>query len=143
LLAKEIELMDLRFHHVGLACKSIEVEQKAHRLLGYVDEGEIFVDPRQRIRGCFMVQGEMRMELLEPAGEGSPVYSFLSRGVKMYHQAFETDSIEQSIEDLRKAGAVLAVPPTPAVAFENRRIAFLMLRTQMLVELIQAAVTLS
>ncbi|HKE58456.1 MAG TPA: VOC family protein [Pyrinomonadaceae bacterium] len=130
--------MDLRFHHVGLACQSIEVEQKAHRLLGYLDEGEVFVDPMQRIRGCFMVQGGMRIELLEPAGEKSPVLSFLKRGIKMYHQAFETDQINNSIDELRQAGAVLTVPPTPAVAFAGRPIAFLLLRTKMLVELIQS-----
>jgi methylmalonyl-CoA/ethylmalonyl-CoA epimerase len=130
--------MDLRFHHVGLACESIAVEQKAHRLLGYLDEGEVFVDPLQRIRGCFMVQGGMRIELLEPAGEKSPVRSFLNRGIKMYHQAFETGDINHSIDELRKAGAVLAVPPTPAVAFAGRPIAFLLLRTKMLVELIQS-----
>ena len=129
--------MDLCFHHVGLACKNIEVEQAAHRLLGYVDESEVFVDPLQRIRGCFMVQGGMRVELLEPAGGGSPLESFLTRGVKMYHQAFETGAIETSIDELRRAGAVLVVPPTPAVAFAGRPIAFLMLRTAMLVELIQ------
>ena len=133
------QILDLRFHHVGLACKRIDVEQKAHRLLGYVDEGEIFVDPRQRIRGCFLVHGGMRIELLEPWGEDSPLQSFLSRGLKMYHQAFETAAIDASIDELRKAGAVLVVPPTPAVAFQNRPIAFLMLRTQMLVELIQSA----
>jgi methylmalonyl-CoA/ethylmalonyl-CoA epimerase len=129
--------MDLHFHHVGLACESIEVERSAHRLLGYIDEGEVFIDPVQRIRGCFMTQGGMRIELLEPAGEGSPVRSFLSRGIKIYHQAFETGDINHSIDELRKAGAVLAVPPTPAVAFAGRPIAFLMLRTKMLVELIQ------
>ena len=129
--------MELRFHHVGLACRSIQVEQTAHRLLGYVDEGEVFVDPKQRIRGCFMVQGAMRIELLEPWGEGSPIQSYLARGLKMYHQAFETAKINASIEELRRAGAVLVVPATPAVAFDGRPIAFLMLRTQMLVELIQ------
>lgn len=131
--------MDLRFHHVGLACRDIEVEQRAHRLLGYADEGVPFVDPLQRIRGCFMTHGGMRVELLEPAAEDSPLEPFISRGLKMYHQAFETAAIEHSIDELKGAGAALAVPPTPAVAFDQRPIAFLMLRTTMLVELIQAA----
>jgi methylmalonyl-CoA/ethylmalonyl-CoA epimerase len=130
--------LDLRFHHVGLACEDIEVERAAHRLLAYTDEGLVFVDPRQRIRGCFMVQGGMRIELLQPEGEGSPLRPHLTRGIKMYHQAFETDAIEASIDELRRGGAALAVPPTPAVAFGGRPIAFLMLRTTMLVELIQA-----
>lgn len=133
--------VNLRFHHVGLACRDIEVERTAHRLVGYIDEGPVFVDPRQRIRGCFMVQGGMRIELLQPEGEGSPLQSHLARGVKMYHQAFETDGIEASIDELRRAGSALVVPPTPAVAFGGRPIAFLMLRTMMLVELIQAPPT--
>ncbi len=130
--------MQLRFHHVGLACKDIEVERAAHKLLGYADEGSVFVDPRQRIRGCFMVSAGMRIELLQPEGESSPLLPHLSRGIKMYHQAFETDAIETSIEELRRAGAIVTVAPVPAIAFGGRPIAFLMLRTTMLVELIQA-----
>lgn len=132
--------MDLQFHHIGLACRDIEVERTAHRLLGYVDDGAVFVDPIQRIRGCFMVHGAMRVELLEPAAENSPLEAYLARGLKMYHQAFETPTIEASIDELRRAGAIVAVPPTPAVAFDGRPIAFLMLRTMMLVELIQTAI---
>ncbi len=85
-----------------------------------------------------MVSGGMRIELLEPAAAGSPLESILARGGKMYHQAFETAGIEAAIADLRRAGAVLALPPTPAVAFGGRPIAFLMLRTTLLVELIQS-----
>jgi methylmalonyl-CoA/ethylmalonyl-CoA epimerase len=131
--------VDLRFHHVGLACRDIEVERRAHRLLGYIADGPDFVDPQQRIRGCFLTHGGMRIELLEPAADDSPLEPFIARGLKMYHQAFETSSIEASIEELQAAGAALAVPPTPAVAFAMRPIAFLMLRTTMLVELVQAA----
>ena len=93
----------LRFHHVGLACQSLEPEKAAHALLGFVPEGAVFHDPLQRIRGLFMVHGGMRIELLEPAGPDSPLQPFLQRGMKMYHQAFETDSIEESIGDLTKA----------------------------------------
>jgi methylmalonyl-CoA/ethylmalonyl-CoA epimerase len=131
--------MNLRFHHVGLACKDIEIERAAHRMLGYVEEGPDFVDPRQRIKGCFLVKDGMRIELLEPAGEPSPLKPFLARGLKMYHQAFETDSIDTSVAELKQAGALMTVPPTPAVAFGGRSIAFLLLRTELLVELIQAA----
>ena len=131
--------MDLRFHHIGLACKDIEVERAAHRMLGYVDEGPVFIDPRQRIKGCFLVKDGMRIELLEPAGEPSPLKPFLTRGLKMYHQAFETGSIEAAVAELKRAGALVTVPPTPAVAFGGRAIAFLLLRTELLVELIQSA----
>jgi hypothetical protein len=71
----------------------IEVERAAHRLLGYTDEGLVFVDPRQRIRGCFMVQGGMQIELLQPEGEGSPLRPHLTRGIKMYRKRFSAPTL--------------------------------------------------
>jgi hypothetical protein len=69
------------------------VERAAHRLLGYTDEGLVFVDPRQRIRGCFMVQGGMQIELLQPEGEGSPLRPHLTRGIKMYRKRFSAPTL--------------------------------------------------
>jgi methylmalonyl-CoA/ethylmalonyl-CoA epimerase len=131
--------MALRFHHIGVACEQIGPEVEAHMLLGYRPEGEVFHDAAQRIRGVFMVNGAARVEILEPVGADSPLRSFLRRGQKMYHQAFETDAIDDSFAKLLDAGAIATVPPTPAVAFGGRRIAFLMLRTLLLVELVEAA----
>jgi methylmalonyl-CoA/ethylmalonyl-CoA epimerase len=130
--------MTLRFHHIGVACEKLGPEIDAHTLLGYHQEGDVFVDPAQRIRGVFMTNGGARVELLEPAGADSPLRPFLQRGQKMYHQAFQTDAIEDEFARLVDAGAIARVAPIPAVAFDGRRIAFLMLRTLLLVELIEA-----
>jgi methylmalonyl-CoA/ethylmalonyl-CoA epimerase len=126
------------FHHVGLATRSLERERAAHQRLGFVEEGPTFEDPRQKIRGQFLRNGGFRVELLEPLGEDSPLHDWLRRGQKMYHQAFEVPRLEEAIAALRREGALLAVPPCPAVAFGGRSIAFLLLRTELLVELIEA-----
>ncbi len=131
-------MMTLRFHHIGVACEKLGPEIDAHALLGYRQEREVFHDPAQRIRGVFMVNDGFRVELLEPAGPDSPLGPFLQRGQKMYHQAFETDAIEDAFARLVDAGAIARVAPIPAVAFDGRRIAFLMLRTLLLVELVEA-----
>ena len=130
--------LGLSFHHVGLACKRIAVEAETHRLLGFSEEGPVFEDPIQRIRGQFMTHGAFRIELLEPLGSDSPLEGHLKRGVKMYHQAFSAPAIQTAIDQLVSAGAHLIVGPVPAVAFGGREVAFLILRTMMLVELIQA-----
>ncbi|MFD2612364.1 VOC family protein [Paenibacillus gansuensis] len=129
--------LDLRFHHVGLACRRLEAERKAHELLGYVAEGETFVDPVQRIRGLFMTNGGMRIELLEPAASPSPVDEILQRGQKMYHQGFLCSDIRAAVAYLEQNGARVISPPVPAVAFGGKEISFLMLRTLMIVELIE------
>src|SRR4051812_31675080 len=128
---------DLEFHHIGIACRTLEIERGDHELLGYQPEGELFEDPKQRIRGLFMTLGPMRVELLEPLGPGSPLDGYLKRGIKIYHQCFSCVDISRSIEELVARGARVVSTPQPAVAFGNRPIAFLLLPSQMLVELVE------
>ena len=127
----------LSFHHVGLACSDLRAETAAHALLGFTAEGEVFEDPHQRVRGSFQVLGPFRVELLEPLDDGSPVLDWLSRGVRMYHVCYETDDLSGALAQLRAAGHRTVSAPAPAVAFDGRPVAFVMLRTRNLVELLQ------
>ena len=129
----------LVFRHIGLACRDMGRDRRDHELLGYRAEGDVFTDPTQRIRGLFMTLGPMRIELLEPLDETSPVNAYLKRGIKIYHECFECRNIEQTIVELQQGGARVASPPKPAVAFDHRKIAFLMLPSQLLIELIEAS----
>lgn len=127
------------FHHLGLACRSIEVELKAWTQLGYRLEGAIFEDPIQKIRGIFVAGGGPRLELLEPSGDGSPVAGFIARGVKLYHQAFMASHFDEALADFAKIGGKVVAGPSPAVAFGGRRIAFVMAPGMNLIEIIDAA----
>ena len=129
-------LNSLQFHHIGLACRDMAQDRRDHEFLGYRAEGDTFEDPRQRIRGLFMTLGPMRVELLEPLDESSPLTAYLKRGIKIYHQCFSCPDIAQTIHNLQEHGARLVSPPKPAVAFDDRQIAFLILPSQMLIELV-------
>ncbi len=131
-------MAQLDFHHVGIACRRLASERESYLALGFKEEGPVFEDPRQQIRGQFLTQGSFRVELLEPTTPESPVHAHLRAGVKMYHQAFTVAALGEAIAELQKTGAHVVVPPTPAVAFGGRSIAFLMLRTTMLIELIES-----
>ena len=112
-----IESNEFTFHHIGLACRSLLPEIKMHEALGYTIEGAVFHDPLQNINGIFMVHGPMRIELIEPAGERSPVRNILARGIKMYHQCFEVADIQKSLSNLEAQGARMIAAPAPAIAF--------------------------
>lgn len=131
----------LRFHHIGVACTSIDAERARFALLGYVPESEPFVDRTQGVRGTFLVGPGLRVELLEQLPGSTVLESWLRANIRLYHQAFEVDDIEAAISDLRRGGAVLVAPATPAVAFDGRAIAFLLLPGVLLVELVQGDVT--
>lgn len=126
-----------RFHHIGVACSDIDKEARHLSQLGYVPEGEDFVDPLQGIRGRFLTAGGPRLELVSQLQDGGVLSPWLDSGIKLYHLAYETADLEQSIVTLQAQRARLVVRPTPAVAFNDRHIAFLMLPNMLLVELIQ------
>jgi methylmalonyl-CoA/ethylmalonyl-CoA epimerase len=135
----------LLFHHVGVACHAEAFERGTERqnldLLGYYPEGEEWLDEQLGMRGQFMVGGSgagaPRVELVAPYGEQNPVKSWLRQGVKLYHLGFIADDLPTEIERLRAQRAKLMFPPTPAVAFGNRRVAFVMLPNSLLVEIIE------
>ena len=128
---------DFRFHHLGVACRDLDREFDSWERLGYRAEGGAFHDPIQKVHGRFIVGPGPRLELLAPAGPGSPVDGVLDRGGKIYHQGFEAFGFDAALADLQTSGARLVAPPAPAVAFDGRRIAFLMTNTLNLIEIIE------
>lgn len=96
------------------------------------------VNLRQRVRELFLTDGRTTIELLEPLGEDSPLNGFLKKNPRggVVHLAYDVDRLEQGIAELEAAGGRLVVDPVPDIAFEERRIAFLVLGGQ-IVELIE------
>jgi methylmalonyl-CoA/ethylmalonyl-CoA epimerase len=132
--------MDLAFHHLGRACRDLDVEEQTWTRLGYRRERADFEDPRQQIRGRFLVGPGPRLELLVGTPGSTVLDPWLARGIKIYHQAFEVPYIRDSIAALRATGARVVVEPVPAIAFDGREISFLLLPNGLLIEVIQQAV---
>ena len=133
-----IPIAGLQFHHIGVACRNLDVEARPYHLLGYAQAGEDFVDPIQGITGRFLEGPGPRLELVTPTGDAEGVLSgMLERGTKMYHLAFLARSFDEALNEALKARGKLVGSPVPAVAFGGRRICFLFLPNLMLVELIE------
>ncbi|HTX00930.1 MAG TPA: VOC family protein [Acidimicrobiales bacterium] len=129
----------MRFHHLGLACSDLELETATLSAVGYSPEREDFVDPHQGVRGRFLTGGGPRLELLVAMPGSEVLASWTSRGVRIYHIAYEVPSLESALDTLRAEGARVVSHPAPAVAFDGRSVAFAALKTLQLIELVQAA----
>lgn len=130
---------ELSFHHLGVACRDLAAEMNRFKNLGYRQEGGIFSDPIQKIEGVFLAGPGPRLELLAPLDATSPVSSWLEKGIKYYHQAFEVASMNRSLKQMRTRGGRVVSPPEPGVAFGGRLIAFVMLPGMILIEMIQTS----
>jgi len=129
------------FHHVGFAVASIEkLATSFAKSLGADWGGEIIHDPLQRARVTFLYcgdEGNPAVELVEPAGEASPLHKFLSRGGGLHHICYEVDSLDAQLRESRAAGCLVVKNPLPAAAFAGRRIAWVYTPEKLLVEYLE------
>src|SRR5579864_8797489 len=130
------------FHHIGFVLASIQASVQ-----GFLDsmnaewDGIIFHDPNQLVRVTFLRGRQPNaplFELVEPAGDKSPVIPFLKRGGGLHHLCYEIDNLEQQLALSRSEGGLVVRQPLPAVAFEGRRIAWVYTKNQLLVEYLES-----
>lgn len=132
-------LEDLRFHHLGIACFSIEESKLFYEQMGYQASLPI-EDSIQDIRICFLEKDGMpTLELLAPVDDKSPVNRILeAQGVTPYHICYETDDLDKTIAKLQKEHKFVRVSkPSPACAIENRRVAFMYRKDIGLIEFVE------
>jgi len=131
------------FHHVGYVVASIaSVGWAFAQSLGATWDGVIIHDPHQAARVTFLRCGgpeSPAVELVEPAGEKSPLHKFVAKGGGLHHVCYEVDSLETQLEQGRTAGCLVVKNPLPAVAFGGRRIAWVYTRQKLLVEYLERA----
>jgi methylmalonyl-CoA/ethylmalonyl-CoA epimerase len=128
-------------HHLGFVVRSIAGSAKGFAASISAEwDGQIIHDPLQRVRVSFFTPRDPRnpvFELVEPAGDDAPVVDFLKEGGGLHHMCYEVDDMEVCLRQARCARLVIVSPPTPAVAFSGRRIAWLGSRNRLLMELLE------
>lgn len=132
-------LENMKFHHIGMAVKSIDATAALYKSAGY-RMSEIVFDPIQNVDICWLTkEGAPIVELLAPVDETSPVCKTLEKnGVTPYHCCYVVDNIDEAVKELRKERYVLTNKPVPAVAFRGGSVCFLYNKNMGLVELVEA-----
>jgi methylmalonyl-CoA/ethylmalonyl-CoA epimerase len=135
---------ELRFHHLGIAVRDAVAAVEIYgRLFGYRLLRGPIDDPLQRVRACFIGGGrpdDIMMELVAPLPgvERSPIDRILEKGNTGYHVCYEVDGIEEVVARFTAEGCARVSEPVEAIAFEGRRIAWMLTPTRHLIELLEA-----
>ena len=129
------------FHHLGFVVGSIADAAKdfAESLCANWD-AKVIHDPLQVVRVTFLRPRTPQnpvVELIEPAGDKSPVLGFLKRGGGLHHLCYEVEGLEKQLQVARSIGMLVTRPPQPAVAFGGRRIAWVYTKHRLLLELLE------
>lgn len=137
-------MTEVRFHHLGVAVRDlVAAAESFQRLFGFRVLSGPVDDRIQGVTACFVgsgVPGEVIYELVAPlAGAArSPVDRVLEKGNTSYHVCYETADLEATLARFVAEGAAHVSGPVAAVAFGGRRIAWLLLPTRHLLELLEA-----
>jgi methylmalonyl-CoA/ethylmalonyl-CoA epimerase len=129
-------------HHIGLIVNNIEEHYTKYfrNALGYTGISQTYKDEKIGVRVAFInMNDKIYLEFVEPLNDKSPVYNFLQkRGQSLHHLCFEVENIETECVRLREKNYFITMSPTPAVAFNGRRVAFLMSKEEnFLIELLE------
>ena len=87
------------------------------RQLGAPWDGQIFHGPNQGVRVAFMTTRpqDAQVQLVGPAGDGSPVLRFLrEKGGGLHHACYEVADLETQLAEFRSHGAIVAKHPIAA-----------------------------
>ncbi len=111
-------------NHIGIAVKSLDEQRPFYETtLGAIFEGvEEVAD--QKVRVAFYKVGDVRLELLEPTDESSPIAVFLEkRGPGLHHVAYTVDDLSARIAELKEAGLRM-IDEQPRPGAHHTQIAF-------------------
>jgi methylmalonyl-CoA/ethylmalonyl-CoA epimerase len=120
---QEEALKGTRIAHVGIALESIDRQLPFFRDVLGMPAAEIADSDGARIAA--VAAGESLVELLEPAGDDTPIGKFLARrGPGIHHICFAVDDLDGMLDRCRAAGVEL-IDEVPRIGAEGKRIAFL------------------
>ena len=79
----------------------------------------------QKVRVAFLPMGEVRIELLEPTSDDSPIAKFIAkRGEGIHHIAFGTDDVEEELKSVSEK-EIRLIDKVPRSGAHGAKIAFL------------------
>lgn len=114
-----------KIDHIGIAVKSIEDTSKFYSKNFNLKISEPIEVLSQKVRVAFIDIGGVKLELIEPLGENSPVERFIQKkGEGLHHICFQVDDIKDALKKL-KENKIRLVDQVPRVGATGKRIAFL------------------
>lgn len=129
-------------HHLGVVVADIEQSIKAFEGLGWIWDGNIIDDSSRGVNLAFLRRSESSevLELVSSNADNSPVshtLDMMKNVATPYHICYTVRDLEKTIEILKGRKYILTDKPKSAVAFEGRRVAFMLNRDAGLIELLE------
>ncbi|WP_111706552.1 VOC family protein [Lutibacter citreus] len=112
--------INYKFHHIGIATKSINKCITFYEKLGY-SPSDIKIEPSQNVRICFLKKEDNPIiEIIEELNEDSAISLILKKmGSTVYHTCYEVTDIVAAADELEDSGFRLLFEPKISNTMDN------------------------
>lgn len=128
----------MKIDHICFAVKNLqEGVIYWNNVFGYKQMTRIVTNTRQKVKVTFLCKEDsITIKLIEPLESNISLVNFVNRGGGFHHLCFKCDDLDDQLADLNKKGLLTLVPPQEGEAFNNNKIAFLLAKYALNIELI-------
>ena len=128
----------MKIHHIGYLTKNLSKTQQQMQELGFAVEQESSYDAGRAVNIAFLVSGNYRIELIEPASKESPLYPLLKRYKNTpYHICYEVSNLSDAVAEYEQKGYSVIQQPQEAPCIGQHKVAFLMHINVGMIELLE------
>jgi methylmalonyl-CoA/ethylmalonyl-CoA epimerase len=124
--------------HICFAVKNIEEGiEYWDKVFDYRQMTGVVINSIQKVKVTFLCKKDsLTIKLIEPLDDNQSLLNFVNRGGGFHHICFKCDNIDEGLNDLKNKGLITLVAPQPGEAFNNKKIAFLLAKYGLNIELI-------
>ena len=128
----------MKIHHIGYLTSGLARSLDEFIRLGYRVEREASYDEIRDVHIAFVINDGYRVELIEPAGDRSPLKPLLARYKNTpYHICYEVSDLDAETARLSEKGYTVFQAPAPAPCLDGCRVVFLLHRAMGIIELLE------
>jgi methylmalonyl-CoA/ethylmalonyl-CoA epimerase len=127
----------MKFHHIGYLVNNFNSAFKNFKKCNYKKKKSIIIDNNLKVKIQFLVNGNNIIELVKPHKNNIGLLSLLRKKNYAYHFAYKVKNLDKTLVRLKKNFKII-VNPVPAKAFNDKKVAFLKMKNDFIIELIQS-----
>ncbi|GBM57602.1 Methylmalonyl-CoA epimerase, mitochondrial [Araneus ventricosus] len=116
----------IRANHVAIATSDIQQSVKLYEDVLGIKTSQAVPQPDHGVTTVFIELSNMKLELLHPLGDKSPIEKFLQKSPNggMHHICLEVDNIENAVKDLKEKNIRL-LSDEPKIGAHGKPVIFL------------------
>ena len=127
----------MKFHHIGYLVNNFNSAINDFKKFNYKKKNTIITDKNLKVQIQFLINGNNIIELVKPFKKNYGLLSILRKKNYAYHFAYKVKNLEKTLIKLKKNFKII-VYPVSAKAFNNKKVAFLKMKNDFIIELIQS-----